>query len=662
MRTTATAAALGAILLLAPPLAAQSLADPPGRVGRLSYIEGTVSLHAPDQDQWSQAVVNYPVTTGDGFWTEPQSRAEVQVGAVEMRLDQSTEADVVRLDDAATQLRVDQGTIEVHVIVMPPGGVSVLTPLGQVDLLTVGSYHVEAGEPGPDNAPPNQTIVSVLQGRARVAGPRSALTVEAGESAVVGSNPPSFQLVEANATSFDNWALERERREVQPTATAWYVPPTMTGYQDLDRYGQWTSDPAYGTVWYPAAIPAGWAPYRYGHWVWVPPWGWTWVDDAPWGFAPFHYGRWAFIGDRWAWCPGAYAVHPVYAPALVAFIGGGGFGIAITAGAPVGWVPLAPGESFHPWYHTGPTYVQRVNYVRYDTHVTNNVVINNYYGTAQTSQFRNARAATVVSAHAFTGAAPVQHAELHVDPQRLAQARPVTTLAHVQPTREARGAIAHPEAANANAAARPETHAPAPTATASHEPAPRGPGAPEATHAVPPPTVTRGNGHPLPPTTPETHATTTPAPHPPIATQETRPAPHPPVATQETRPTTTAPHPPTPTQEARPATPPTQRQATVTPHVTPPPIPHPFATTPRPPAHPLPPATVQRPAQNTRITPTPQGWQRTPMQPAAARPEQPPHPVPAPAPHPAPAAHPAPPQGGGNGNGGGQGGEPNRHP
>lgn len=646
MKTTTIAAAMGAVFLLALPLAAQSFADPPGRVGRLSYIDGTVSLHAPDQDQWSAAVINYPVTTGDGFWTEPQSHAEIQVGAVEMRLDQSTEADVVRLDDAATVLRVDQGTIEVHVIAMPAGGVAVLTPLGQVDLLTTGSYHVEAGEPGPDNAPPNQMIVSVLQGRARVAGQRSSLTVEAGESAIAGSNPPSFQLVQAEATPFDDWALARERREAQPTATAWYVPDTMTGYQNLDQYGQWTTDPTYGTVWYPASIPAGWAPYRYGHWVWVLPWGWTWVDDAPWGFAPFHYGRWAFIRDRWAWCPGDYHVRPVYAPALVAFIGGGGFGIAIAASEPVGWVPLAPGERFHPWYHTGAAYVQRVNYVRYSTHVTNNIVINNNYARAQTSQFRNARAATVVSAHAFTAAAPVQHAEVHVDPQRLNQVRTVATLTHVRPTVEARGAIAHPEAASATSAARPEKRAPVPPATASREP-------------VPPPTVTRGNNHAQPPM-PEPRAAT-PAPHPPALTPEGRPATPP---APETHVATPAPHPPTPERHAAapvfhpPAatpevrSPPPTRQAAVTPRVAPPPIPHPFAAAPRSAAHPLSPAKVQRPVQNTRITPTPQGWQRAPVKPVAARPE-PPHPPPAG--HPAPAPHPASPQSG-------NGGEPNRHP
>ena len=65
-----------------------------------------------------------------------------------------------------------------------------------------------------------------------------------------------------------------------------------------------------------------WAPYSHGHWGWVQPWGWTWVDDAPWGFAPFHYGRWVYVRDRWCWTPGACVARPVYAPALVAWVGG----------------------------------------------------------------------------------------------------------------------------------------------------------------------------------------------------------------------------------------------------------------------------------------------------------------------------------------------------
>lgn len=82
------------------------------------------------------------------------------------------------------------------------------------------------------------------------------------------------------------------------------------GYEGLDQYGRWDNQPGYGQVWMPTTVAVGWAPYHDGHWAWIAPWGWTWVDDAPWGFAPYHYGRWAFFGnvgagyrDRMAWLP-----------------------------------------------------------------------------------------------------------------------------------------------------------------------------------------------------------------------------------------------------------------------------------------------------------------------------------------------------------------------
>src|SRR4029079_18322212 len=92
-------------------------------------------------------------------------------------------------------------------------------------------------------------------------------------------------------------------------------------------------------VWMPR-VRAEWVPYRYGHWAWVEPWGWTWIDDAPWGFAPFHYGRWAYVRGGWVWAPGVMVARPVYAPALVAFVGVGG--------ASVAWFPLGPREVYVP--------------------------------------------------------------------------------------------------------------------------------------------------------------------------------------------------------------------------------------------------------------------------------------------------------------------------
>jgi len=89
----------------------------------------------------------------------------------------------------------------------------------------------------------------------------------------------------------------------------------MTGAQDLDAYGDWSETPEYGAAWFPRTVDVDWAPYRSGHWAWVAPWGWTWIDAAPWGFAPFHYGRWVRIHGAWAWIPGTRITRPVYAPA-----------------------------------------------------------------------------------------------------------------------------------------------------------------------------------------------------------------------------------------------------------------------------------------------------------------------------------------------------------
>ena len=83
--------------------------DPPSIVGRLSLVEGTVSFHAADQSEWAPATLNYPVTTGTSFWTEPGARSEIEIGDAEVRMDQSTSLDIVELDDAQTQLQVNQG-------------------------------------------------------------------------------------------------------------------------------------------------------------------------------------------------------------------------------------------------------------------------------------------------------------------------------------------------------------------------------------------------------------------------------------------------------------------------------------------------------------------------------------------------------------------------
>jgi hypothetical protein len=159
--------------------------------------------------------------------------------------------------------------------------------------------------------------------------------------------------------AFVEWCRGREYDEAR-LAAPYYISPYMTGFAELDAAGIWKISSEYGPVWLPVTTEE-WVPYRFGRWSWIAPWGWTWIDDEPWGFAPSHYGRWVSVDDHWAWVPGGFVEHPLYAPALVAFLGTPGVGLSSEEGATVAWFPLAPGESYWPSHTRDVDYVRDLN-------------------------------------------------------------------------------------------------------------------------------------------------------------------------------------------------------------------------------------------------------------------------------------------------------------
>ncbi|HSN20843.1 MAG TPA: DUF6600 domain-containing protein, partial [Usitatibacter sp.] len=348
-----------ALLLLslaafAVPAAAQEI---PGRVGRIAWIEGGVAIYQDPDRGWEDAYVNWPITSENSVWTEPDARAEVQVAAIALRMDGASQLDVSRLDDNTLDATLERGSVAVRIRHLRPGElVRVSTPQASFLLQAAGRYRLDAD---PDRG---ESRLSVFAGAARMETASGRVPVPPGESVVVwGEDRPAYAFQDAYLTDFDRWAMARDERWVERRAPE-YVSYEMTGYEDLDAYGQWSQDPVYGAVWFPTRVAEDWAPYRYGRWTYVQPWGWTWVDAEPWGYAPFHYGRWVHLRDRWAWCPGKRVDRPVWAPALVGFIGGAGWSASVTAGGPVvGWYPLAPSEPYRPWYRASRQYEQRVN-------------------------------------------------------------------------------------------------------------------------------------------------------------------------------------------------------------------------------------------------------------------------------------------------------------
>jgi hypothetical protein len=410
--------------------------DPPGRVARLNFMQGDVQLRPAGEDDWVTAVANRPMITGDDLWADEDSRAEVHVGSAAIRLGAKTGITFLDLDDRTTQIRLAQGSLILRVRhVDDDDTYEIDTPNIAFSLLQPGEYRVDVSEDG------SQTITTVWHGRGRVTGGGLTYTVVANQSATftgTGNDPLKDDLGQVpDQDDFDSWAFDRDSTE-DDADSANYVSREMTGYEDLDEYGEWSYVAGYGPCWRPRAIVVGWAPYRFGHWVYLGPWGWTWVENEPWGFAPFHYGRWAFVNNGWFWVPGPVVIHPVWAPALVAFVGGGP-GFRFSGGVGVGWFPLAPGEVYLPGYRVSRAYVNNVNITNTTVNITkvtnvyNTVIINR--STVNNVTYANQRVTngvTVVSRDAFVNARPVAANVMKVDPKEIAAA-PVGHVVAAEP-------------------------------------------------------------------------------------------------------------------------------------------------------------------------------------------------------------------------------------
>jgi len=332
-----------AVMMPAPARADDDLAP---RVGRVAEVGGELFMAPQDApEQWIAVGLNYPVGSGDNLWAGSESRAEIDVGGAQFRLAGDTSLHISRLDDRNFALYLAQGRVILRVRVLEPGeSARVDTPNGQVALTRPGLYRVDV-LPGQQ-----RTELAVREGEAVIDTGTAVQQVLPGQSAVLEGGAPQFAQVRNGIATdgLDTWSADRDRRYDRVRANG-PVSRQMVGAADLDDYGAWESTANYGAVWFPASVPADWAPYSTGYWTDVGAWGPTWVDAAPWGYAPFHYGRWEHIRGRWGWCPGGYVSRPTWAPALVGWVGGPGWRYSGIRGGPVyGWVPLGWGEAYHP--------------------------------------------------------------------------------------------------------------------------------------------------------------------------------------------------------------------------------------------------------------------------------------------------------------------------
>lgn len=349
------------------------------RVARISYLEGAVTVLRYTDEDWADAEINMPLMAGDKVFAANGARVEIQLDdQTTVRLGSDTFASFPYLDDAVGRLEITKGKANVYAAnvdyVRPPFEIATSNMLAVI--LEHATVRVDVAENG-------DTELFVRRGEINVQKEKNELQKIVRGEKLIAKRPDtaSHTIVKwTQEDTFDQWSDVRDA-VVAAVSNDKYITPRISGYNDLNLYGDWVETADYGRVWRPNVIATDWAPYRDGRWVWREPYGNIWVSAEPWGWVPYHYGRWVYVNDyNWVWVPRetvvvrevAYYHRPVWSPALVSFTyakHGRYYNYSLASGyydSPVvGWFPLGVHDYYHPWYDYNHIYVDHYDHYYY---------------------------------------------------------------------------------------------------------------------------------------------------------------------------------------------------------------------------------------------------------------------------------------------------------
>lgn len=324
------------------------------QVGRIYYIEGELLRYVSEENDWVAVVEDAPFGVEDTFFSGSKGMTEMIVpNGSWIRLGNNTQIQFIALDPDLSEMDLASGVARVY----NKGAdtiIKVTSPFGYVlaDPGTVFDFYV--GENSAEVVAVKGAVSFVrTEGSARYdvsAGSPSILADQYRVSTGDGVIDPSW----------DRWNDKREdiwaTRSGEGGKSAKYLPPSLRyDAHCLDEHGRWEMVHYGGGdywFWRPTGVYVGWSPFTVG--VWTEWYGdQTWIPAEPFGYITHHYGNWVFIGDFWYWAPPVVSVRVGFPLLDVGFYWYPGRVSWIHRGVYVGWVPLAPHETYYSRHNWG---------------------------------------------------------------------------------------------------------------------------------------------------------------------------------------------------------------------------------------------------------------------------------------------------------------------
>jgi len=325
-------------------------------VGRIAHVEGKLLRYIEEEKDWVVTVKDSPFGLEDSLYSDEDARAEfIMPNKTWLRIGENTHIQLIDLNPDATTVDVGSGLVRVynkseHAVI------KATTPYGYVVASGNTAFDLYVGD--------ESLEVIAIRGTVDFVHERSdaRYQVRSGSFSIIADNAETARGNGTVESAWDDWNGQRDtmwhKRLRGKNYSAGYLPEPIRdeGYI-LDETGRWERvyyEGEYRHLWRPLRVERSWRPFTAGRWT-VYYGDHCWIPDEPFGYVTHHYGSWVYVEARhcWYWLPPVMRIAAVAPRVSISFGWYPGRVSWIHRDTFIGWVPLAPWESYYGYRQWG---------------------------------------------------------------------------------------------------------------------------------------------------------------------------------------------------------------------------------------------------------------------------------------------------------------------